>query len=152
MGGFPKKDSTVEVLLGMQASGVDIIELGVPFTDPIADGPVIQDANWIALQNQVDLKDCLNYVQTARKQGLVVPVLLMQFIDFDHGEDMSDISTIPDDVIAQILKEGLETEVPEMEILNEISAENMAVAESFFKLYAAGVFDGMGFEERLRSI
>ncbi|KAJ1557856.1 tryptophan synthetase, partial [Nowakowskiella sp. JEL0078] len=79
MGGFPLKESTVDILLGMQESGVDIIELGVPFTDPIADGPTIQDANWVALQNKVDLNDCFGYVRDARKRGLRIPVLLMGY-------------------------------------------------------------------------
>ena len=45
--GYPTIDDTVPILLGMQAGGVDIIELGVPFSDPIADGPVIQESNTV---------------------------------------------------------------------------------------------------------
>ncbi|KAJ3125770.1 hypothetical protein HK098_008230 [Nowakowskiella sp. JEL0407] len=95
----------------------------------------------------------LNLLDISKDGEAQVSMTAKQFIDFDYGKDTSDISTIPDDMITQILKEeGLETEELEMEISNEISAENMEVAESFFKLYAAGVFDGMRFEERLRSI
>lgn len=45
--GFPERDDTVPILLAMQAGGADIIELSVPFSDPIADGPVIQAANTV---------------------------------------------------------------------------------------------------------
>lgn len=47
--GYPRKDDTVPILLAMQAGGADIVELGVPFSDPIADGPVIQEANTVSL-------------------------------------------------------------------------------------------------------
>ena len=45
--GFPTKDATVPIMLAMQDGGADVIELGVPFSDPIADGPVIQGANTV---------------------------------------------------------------------------------------------------------
>ena len=45
--GFPGKGDTVPILLAMQAGGADVIELGVPFSDPIADGPVIQESNTV---------------------------------------------------------------------------------------------------------
>jgi tryptophan synthase len=45
--GYPTADATVPILLAMQEGGADIIELGVPFSDPIADGPVIQEANTV---------------------------------------------------------------------------------------------------------
>ena len=45
--GFPRNEDTVPILLAMQAGGTDIIELGVPFSDPIADGPVIQETNTV---------------------------------------------------------------------------------------------------------
>ena len=47
--GFPRKDDTVPLMLAMQAGGADIIELGMPFSDPIADGPIIQEANTVRM-------------------------------------------------------------------------------------------------------
>ena len=47
--GFPHKDATVPLMLAMQAGGADIIELGMPFSDPTADGPVIQEANTVRM-------------------------------------------------------------------------------------------------------
>lgn len=47
--GFPTIDATVPIMLAMQAGGADIIELGMPFSDPIADGPAIQESNTVSL-------------------------------------------------------------------------------------------------------
>ncbi|KXS18379.1 tryptophan synthase [Gonapodya prolifera JEL478] len=77
--GFPSPDDTVDLLLAMERGGADIIELGVPFSDPIADGPVIQEANHIALQNNVCIADCLAMVTGARARGLKVPVIFMGY-------------------------------------------------------------------------
>ena len=59
--GFPAKEDTVDILLALQAGGADIIELGVPFSDPQADGPVIQESDKIALEQGV----CLLYTSDA---------------------------------------------------------------------------------------
>lgn len=77
--GFPTPEDTPRVLLAMEKGGADILELGVPFTDPIADGPTIQTANTIALENGVTLSSTLQMVRDARKLGLKAPVLLMGY-------------------------------------------------------------------------
>lgn len=87
--GYPHSTSTVPAMLAMERGGADIIELGVPFSDPIADGKAIQEANTIALENQITFTDCLGYVKEARKQGLKAPVLLMGYYNplLSHGEE-----------------------------------------------------------------
>ncbi|PSR78522.1 tryptophan synthase beta subunit-like PLP-dependent enzyme [Coniella lustricola] len=77
--GYPKAEDTPAIMLGMERGGADVIELGVPFTDPIADGPTIQTANTVALANNVTLASTLQIVRDARKQGLRTPVLLMGY-------------------------------------------------------------------------
>jgi tryptophan synthase len=77
--GYPHPDETVDLLLAMQAGGADVLELGVPFTDPQADGTTIQKANEGALKYQVSLKNCLEIVTLARTKGLVVPIVLMGY-------------------------------------------------------------------------
>ncbi|PWN21913.1 putative tryptophan synthase [Microstroma glucosiphilum] len=86
--GFPAKEDTVDILLGLEAGGADIIELGVPFSDPQADGPAIQRANEIALEQGVGFKSCLSYIQQARSRGLKTPVILMGYYNplLAHGE------------------------------------------------------------------
>ncbi|KAI2997834.1 hypothetical protein CBS147346_8456 [Aspergillus niger] len=77
--GFPTAAETPDIMLAMQAGGADVIELGLPFTDPIADGPTIQMSNLKALDNGVTISSMLQMVQAARQRGLHVPVLFMGY-------------------------------------------------------------------------
>jgi tryptophan synthase len=77
--GFPTLNSTVPMLLALQRGGADVIELGMPFSDPMADGPTIQKSSFDALANGVKLHHCFEYVAAAREQGLTVPVILMGY-------------------------------------------------------------------------
>ena len=79
--GYPHPDETVDLLLAMEAGGADVLELGVPFTYPVADGPVIQKAHEIALSHDVSLKNCLNFVACARAKGLTAPLVLMGYLN-----------------------------------------------------------------------
>ncbi|KAJ7709645.1 tryptophan synthetase [Mycena rosella] len=89
--GYPTRDDTVPMLLAMQAGGADVIELGVPFSDPIADGPVIQETNTIALKNDIDYITVLGQVREARSKGLTAPILLMGYYNplLAYGEEKS---------------------------------------------------------------
>ncbi|GAA6060661.1 hypothetical protein JCM10212_001217 [Sporobolomyces blumeae] len=85
--GFPSIDATVPVLLAMERGGADVFELGVPFSDPLADGKAIQEANTIALKQGVDYARCLTFVREARERGLEAPVILMGYVNplFAYG-------------------------------------------------------------------
>ncbi|KAK9368108.1 tryptophan synthase beta subunit-like PLP-dependent enzyme [Lipomyces kononenkoae] len=87
--GYPKPETTVDILKGMEAGGVDIIELGLPFTDPIGDGPTIQKSNTIALENGVTTAQTLELLREARKAGLQIPVVLMGYYNpiLAYGEE-----------------------------------------------------------------
>ncbi|KAL9115143.1 MAG: hypothetical protein Q9227_000937 [Pyrenula ochraceoflavens] len=87
--GYPTVDETIDVMLGMEGGGSDIIELGLPFTDPIADGPTIQKSNQIALQNGVTVTSTLDIVRGARRKGLQIPVLFMGYYNpvLSYGEE-----------------------------------------------------------------
>ena len=78
-GGYPLREDTVPILLALEAGGADVIELGVPFTDPLADGATIQHANHIAIEHGITLHDCFGFVREARAQGLTAPVLFMGY-------------------------------------------------------------------------
>lgn len=86
--GYPSRDATVPLMLAMEEGGADIIELGVPFSDPVADGVAIQETNKIALENNTDYNDCLSYVREARTKGLKAPVILMGYYNplLSYGE------------------------------------------------------------------
>lgn len=87
--GYPTPEETPDILLGMETGGADLIELGMPFTDPIADGPTIQRSNTQALKNGVTTESCLQMVRDARKRGLRAPVLLMGYYNplLSYGEE-----------------------------------------------------------------
>mmetsp|Transcript_7127 Transcript_7127/g.20756 ORF Transcript_7127/g.20756 Transcript_7127/m.20756 type:complete len:1627 (+) Transcript_7127:71-4951(+) len=77
--GYPTLDATVPALLELERSGADVIELGVPFSDPMADGSTIEAASVVAIKNGVVYSDVLKYAAEARRQGLTVPLLLMGY-------------------------------------------------------------------------
>ena len=79
--GYPAKKDTVPLMLAMQKGGTDVIEIGVPFTDPLADGTTIQRTNEVALAGKepVSLADCLALTKEACSKGLTSPVILMGY-------------------------------------------------------------------------
>jgi tryptophan synthase alpha chain len=77
--GFPYADVTPELMHGMVEAGADVIELGVPFSDPMADGPVIQRAGEAALALGIGMKQVLGMVTTFRQTDQVTPVVLMGY-------------------------------------------------------------------------
>lgn len=87
--GYPTVEDTIPIMLGMQEGGVDIIELGIPFSDPIADGPTIQAANNVALDNGITVPQCLQLVEKARALGVNVPIILMGYYNpiLKYGEE-----------------------------------------------------------------
>jgi len=78
--GDPTIEATEEIILEIARSGADIIELGVPFSDPMADGPVIQRASERALANGVNIKDCLDLVRRIRKKS-DIPIVLFSYLN-----------------------------------------------------------------------
>ena len=76
--GDPNLELTYELVLQMEKSGADIIELGVPFSDPLADGPVIQAASERALKNGTTLTKVLDLVKTLR-HTTQVPIALLSY-------------------------------------------------------------------------
>lgn len=77
--GDPGPEQTVPLMHALVAGGADILELGVPFSDPMAEGPVIQRACERALAFGVGIRDCFNYVREFRKTNQATPVVLMGY-------------------------------------------------------------------------
>ncbi len=78
--GYPDKESFVELAVDILKNGADMLELGVPFSDPLADGPVIQTSSTEALLNGVTLTDVLGYVKDI-KSKIDKPIILMSYIN-----------------------------------------------------------------------
>jgi len=79
--GDPQPDWTVSIMHAMVKAGADLLELGVPFSDPTADGPVIQSASERAIEKQVDLKRVLQMVEDFRRSDSTTPVVLMGYMN-----------------------------------------------------------------------
>lgn len=77
--GFPDPELTVKLMHALVEGGADIIELGVPFSDPMADGPVIQHASEVALKKGMTLKKVLDIVGSFRVGNQTTPVVLMGY-------------------------------------------------------------------------
>ncbi len=85
--GFPSLKATEELIFKFEKAGVDIIELGFPFSDPLADGPTIQYSSERAIENGVKIQDAFNLVKKLRKRGCEVPILFFTYLNpiFHYG-------------------------------------------------------------------
>jgi tryptophan synthase alpha chain len=86
--GFPHLQDTLEVMKALQENGADSIELGMPYSDPLADGPVIQHSSTVALQNGMTIKKLFEQLKDFRKStsssgdgAVAIPVLLMGYMN-----------------------------------------------------------------------
>lgn len=84
--GFPHINSTLEVMRALQNNGADIIELGMPYSDPLADGPAIQHSNGIALQNGMTIENLFAQLKDFRntsnlENAIRIPVILMGYMN-----------------------------------------------------------------------
>lgn len=78
--GFPALEDTLPTMQAIEEAGADIIEIGVPYSDPIADGPTIQESNQTALENGMSLKKLFDQIK-AMRQTVNIPVVLMGYLN-----------------------------------------------------------------------
>jgi tryptophan synthase alpha chain len=78
--GYPALDSTVPIAQALEKAGANMIEIGIPFSDPVADGPTIQESNKQALENGMNLRLLLEQVKEIRK-SVNIPVILMGYLN-----------------------------------------------------------------------
>jgi tryptophan synthase alpha chain len=79
--GFPEPEQSLDLVEAVVEGGADIVELGVPFSDPLADGPTIQRATHVALQQGMTLSRCLEMASTLRARKVEVPLLFMGYLN-----------------------------------------------------------------------
>ncbi|MBQ7528225.1 MAG: tryptophan synthase subunit alpha, partial [Bacteroidaceae bacterium] len=79
--GHPTLDSTADIICTLEQKGIDFIEVGIPFSDPMADGPVIQDAATKALRNGMTLQKLFSQLEPLRGQGIRLPLILMGYMN-----------------------------------------------------------------------
>ena len=89
MAGDPDRSTSLEIITALPKAGADIIEIGMPFTDPMADGPAIQAAGLRALKAGMSLKKTLAMVREFRNQDATTPIVLMGYYNpiYIHGVD-----------------------------------------------------------------
>lgn len=78
--GYPGRDDTREIILSLDAAGADMLEIGIPFSDPVADGPVIQDSSTIALRNGMSIGLLFRQLQGIRDET-AIPLVLMGYVN-----------------------------------------------------------------------
>lgn len=79
--GHPTIESTCDIIKTLEQKGIDFIEVGIPFSDPMADGPVIQDASTKALRNGMTLEKLFSQLKPLRKEGVKLPLILMGYMN-----------------------------------------------------------------------
>ncbi|MCJ7702456.1 MAG: tryptophan synthase subunit alpha [Anaerolineales bacterium] len=79
--GYPDFDISLDVIAACVDAGADLMELGMPFSDPLADGPTIQHSTQVALENGITVKRCLEAVRELRARGVTIPLILMGYIN-----------------------------------------------------------------------
>lgn len=79
--GFPTPERSIEIVEHLSCCGADLIELGVPFSDPLADGPTIQHSTQVALEQGMNVSRCLEAAAQLRARGVSQPLLLMGYIN-----------------------------------------------------------------------
>jgi tryptophan synthase alpha chain len=77
--GYPDLDTSIDVIEALAKNGADLIEVGLSFSDPLADGPLIQKATQVALQKGITVKKSLEAVKELRKRGVDIPLILMGY-------------------------------------------------------------------------
>lgn len=85
--GYPKLQDTETIILALEASGVDLIELGMPYSDPLADGPTIQESGQVALANGMTLNILFDQIKSVREKS-EIPLVLMGYFNqvMQYGE------------------------------------------------------------------
>jgi tryptophan synthase alpha chain len=79
--GYPDPATSLDVVEAIAQAGADLIELGVPFSDPLADGPTIQHSTQVALEQGVNTAQCIEMVASLRARGVTQPFMLMGYIN-----------------------------------------------------------------------
>ena len=77
--GYPDLETSIDVIEALAKNGADLIEVGLSFSDPLADGPVIQEATQVALEKGITVKKSLAAVAELRKRGVTIPLILMGY-------------------------------------------------------------------------
>ena len=82
--GYPDTKTSEKILMNLPKIGVDFLEIGMPFSDPMADGPLIQESSDVAIKNGMNIEKCLNLVKKIRLKDNSIPIILMGYYNPIH--------------------------------------------------------------------
>lgn len=82
--GYPKLDDTTEIIRALAARGTDLIEIGIPFSDPMADGKTIQNSSTVALNNGMTMKKLFEQLKDIRRD-VTIPLIVMGYLNPRHA-------------------------------------------------------------------
>lgn len=136
--GFPSRNATPQIAASLLKGGADILELGMPFSDPLADGATIQHSNQVALDNKVTLKDCLDAAKQVRLTNKTAPILLMGYYNpilhyglskfctdsVKAGVDGFIVVDLPPDEAAELKKECVRNKLDLIFLLTPTSSDD----------------------------
>jgi len=88
--GDPDLETSLDILVNLPKNGADFIEIGMPFSDPMADGPIIQESSERALKSGMNLEKCLSLVKAFRKTNNLIPIILMGYYNpiYKYGREV----------------------------------------------------------------
>jgi tryptophan synthase alpha chain len=176
--GYPTVEGSIDSIEALAGNGADLIEVGIPFSDPLADGPLIQRATYTALRNGVTVEEVLRAVAELRRRGVGLPLMLMGYYNpiyrlglkafceraLASGADGLIVPDLPPEEAAE-LEGALDGRMPLVRMLAPTTSEERvrricAAAEGFLYLVSVTGVTGMrdsvapglpGFLARVRS-
>ncbi|MBE7682476.1 MULTISPECIES: tryptophan synthase subunit alpha [Paenibacillus] len=114
--GDPDVETTIDIIKELEQAGADILELGVPYSDPLADGPVIQRASERALKSQISIRTCMETAAKAREAGVQLPFVLFTYYNpvLQTGLDLFFDELVKHDISGMIIPDLPIEEAEEM--------------------------------------
>ena len=92
--GYPSVEGCINVAKGLVDGGSDVIEIGMPFSDPIAEGPTIQKSSHMAIENGMNIRKSLDIVEKIRSSGINIPIIMMGYINPILNIGLSDFAKL----------------------------------------------------------
>ena len=147
--GLPDMETTKKIMFAQQEAGIDVMELGIPFSDPVADGPVIQAASYEAIQKGATLTKIFTLMKEVRKEGLTTPVVFMMYYNTVYHYGLEEfVEMCADCGVDGLIIPDLPYE--EQKEINAVLAENEAAPIVYCVSQMGVTGNGANFHKQIR--